>query len=577
MVSYQDMKKFKHKSFFLFSSLIAISLSLSIFSYFVFNQKIFRANVLGVSIESLTTQQAQEKLMQELVLPLNINIEIQNEKFNLDLAEIEAKINYQETVSDIYNQPRTGSVTERAKKVLAALHSPYQASPVVYYNQEKLDEYLSVLAGQVYIQPNYPNIDIQNGQLVVSQGEQGQELDIQTLKNKIINNLSLLSDKKIVITPTKTGVKLNQTIINNIYSKQELLKNKDLTLRYDDFEYALSLEQILELEFEVNGTQDGPFVTLLDELKSEIEQTAKNPVFVEENGKVEEFEASTQGIAINQAEFQKTLTSKVLGLAASSEPQELSISVTKTSPEISTQDVNNYGIKELIGQGESNYVGSSLERRHNVALAASKFDGVLISPGEVFSFIDTVGDISVFTGFKQSYVIMGNETVLGDGGGVCQVSTTLFRAALDAGLEIVERRPHSYRVAYYEQGFDPGIDATIYSPTVDLKIKNNTGNHILVQTKVINNNKLIFEFYGTDDGREVGLSKPVITEIIDAPEDLYIDDPTIPTGEVKQIDYRANGAKVYFDYKVVRDGETLFEKTFYSNYRPWQARFLRGI
>jgi vancomycin resistance protein YoaR len=87
---------------------------------------------------------------------------------------------------------------------------------------------------------------------------------------------------------------------------------------------------------------------------------------------------------------------------------------------------------------------------------------------------------------------------------------------------------------------------------------------------------LEFDIYGTNDGRVATITKPVISAITPPPEDLYTDDPTLPLGKVKQIDYKASGAKVYFNYKVERDGIVIYEKNFYSNYQPWQAKYLRG-
>ena len=173
-------------------------------------------------------------------------------------------------------------------------------------------------------------------------------------------------------------------------------------------------------------------------------------------------------------------------------------------PEITLASINNYGIEELISEGRSDYSHSIPERIHNVILAASKFNGVLIPPGKIFSFNEAVGDISSLTGYKPAYIIKEGKTVLGDGGGVCQVSTTLFRAALNAGLQIVERYPHAYRVLYYENDMKPGYDATVFSPTVDLKIKNDTPAHILIETEVDeNNNLLYFRFFGKKDNRKI--------------------------------------------------------------------------
>jgi len=255
----------------------------------------------------------------------------------------------------------------------------------------------------------------------------------------------------------------------------------------------------------------------------------------------------------------------------------INVSVEIAEPAIKTEDINNLGIKELLGIGTSTFKGSIPGRIHNIELAASRLNGVLIAPGETFSFNEALGDVSRYTGYQSAYVIKDGKTILGDGGGVCQVSTTFFRAALDSGLPIVERRAHSYRVYYYEQDSGPGLDATVYAPTTDLKIQNDTLGHILIQSSTDTKNlALRFEFYGTSDGRVATTTKPVILNSIAPPEDLYQDDPTLASGVVKQTEHKAWGAKVIFDYSVERNGENIYKKQFVSNYRPWQAIFLRG-
>ncbi len=215
----------------------------------------------------------------------------------------------------------------------------------------------------------------------------------------------------------------------------------------------------------------------------------------------------------------------------------ISVPIITLKPEVTNEEANNLGITEKIGEGTSHFAGSIANRIYNLTLAATRLNGILIKPGEVFSFNKALGDVSVFTGYKQAYVIQNGRTVLGDGGGVCQVSTTLFRAILNAGLPVVERNQHAYRVSYYEQDSGPGIDAAIYTPTLDLKFKNDTGNYILIQAYVNPDEyKLTFELYGTKDGREVFIGKPVILSQSPAPEPLYQDDPTLPKGVIKQID-----------------------------------------
>ena len=153
----------------------------------------------------------------------------------------------------------------------------------------------------------------------------------------------------------------------------------------------------------------------------------------------------------------------------------------------------------------------------------------------------------------------------------------MFRAALNAGLEIIERHPHSYRVGYYEQNSPVGVDATVYSPSTDFKFKNDTPTHILIQTQVdLTKNYLKVEIYGSSDGRKAVLSNFRLWGQTPPPPDLYVDDPTLPAGQTKQIDWKAWGAKAAFDWTVERSGEIIHQKTFYSSYQPWQAVYLRG-
>lgn len=452
--------------------------------------------------------------------------------------------------------------------------------PVLRFENSLLEEQISLIAGQVYIPPVYPNIIFENN-LEISTGVLGFKLNNNLLIQKILDTLANSSENQIAVNIelTKIGAVLGAASEDDINNNYDLLKNKNVNLIFEDFELNLDGEGLLKLHHNLDGTAEGPFANLLIKLV-EIEREPQNPIFKEESGRVVEFSPSKDGIAIREKELQSEINSAISNLLTSGDALdivEIKIPVLSTEPKIKTGSINNYGISELIGKGSSTFKGSIPSRVHNVALAAEKMNGTLIAPGEVFSFNNIIGDISVYAGFKQSYVIKDNQTVLGDGGGVCQVSTTIFRAALNTGLEIVERNPHSYRVGYYEQDSPAGIDATIYTPTVDLKFKNNTENHILIQTVIdIPNRKLDFEFYGTSDGREIIVGKPVITNVTEPPEDLYTDDPTRPAGFIEQVDYSAWGAKVNFDYKVVRDGRVLQEKTFYTNYRAWQAKFIRG-
>ncbi|MBI5621060.1 VanW family protein [Candidatus Gottesmanbacteria bacterium] len=325
--------------------------------------------------------------------------------------------------------------------------------------------------------------------------------------------------------------------------------------------------------------QEDALDAMLEQLRLAINIPVQDALFEFRGGKVTAFRPSKDGREIDLVETKKRFSDAVAKLPSTHETAFLiNLPVRPVKPSLTTDRVNAFGIKELIGRGYSEFAHSIPGRVHNVALAAAKIHGLLIKPGDTFSFNEALGDVSAATGFQPAYIIKDGRTVLGDGGGVCQVSTTLFRAALNAGLPIIDRRAHAYRVAYYEQaGYKAGLDATVFAPSVDLKIKNDTPGYILIQTKTDTQNMtLTFELYGTSDGRKAEIFNHVVSGITPPPPDLYQDDPTLPVGVVKQVDFAAWGAKASFQYKVTRGTEVLQDTSFASNFRPWQAVFLRG-
>ncbi|MBI5465048.1 VanW family protein [Candidatus Gottesmanbacteria bacterium] len=283
----------------------------------------------------------------------------------------------------------------------------------------------------------------------------------------------------------------------------------------------------------------------LENFAQQIDIPAQEALFQFSGGRVTAFRPSAPGQALDRGrgknDFAKLLSPPTSGTIV--------LEVVSVEARVKTEDVNNLGIKELLGEGKSFFRGSIPTRVHNISLASSRLNGILITPGEVFSFNQALGEVSANTGYKQAYIIKEKKTILDDGGGVCQVSTTFFRAALAAGLPIEERQAHAYRVSYYEEGgFGPGLDATVYAPRVDLKIKNDTPAHILIQARVDTKNAvLIFELYGTSDKRKATIGKPRVWDQVPPPPDLYQDDPNLPKGQNRQIDFAAWGAKTAFD------------------------------
>lgn len=327
-----------------------------------------------------------------------------------------------------------------------------------------------------------------------------------------------------------------------------------------------------QIEYDNSVIKD--FLTISEE---KYNLPAKNALFKFEGGKVVSFRKESNGLKIDRDQFLKDFANTIEDFRLSTSKKQIVLKTEIINPEIKLTDINEYGIEEFIAEGKSDFTHSIPQRIHNLTLAASKFNGILIPKGKEFSFNETVGDISSLTGYQPAYIIKDGKTVLGDGGGVCQVSTTLFRAALNAGLPIVERNAHAYRVSYYENDSQPGFDATVYSPPVDLKIKNDTPGYILIETEIDEEkNLLYFKFYGKRDSRRVEISQATVYDIVPALPPKYQDDPTLKKGVTKQVDFASGGAKAFFSYKVFQGDKLSIDTKFYSNFRPWAAVYLVG-
>lgn len=441
---------------------------------------------------------------------------------------------------------------------------------------------ISEIGQSVEIPAMMPILSVKEGLLNLMNGSDGVIIASSDLLNQIKQSISSLEEKTLEVPTRNISAQLREDQIKALLQRGEALLAGTLTVTHDDEKVVLSGEELLaflatqpDATSSVDQDKIDEYVVGLSESYNRDPEDAK---FEFVDGKVTEFAPGKDGIEVINAESSKQISLAIEKVLSGSEKDvKTALVVARKSPNVTMDKINEYGIKERIGRGESYYAHSIPNRIYNVGLAAERTNSVLVPPGEEYSFNKSVGEISGATGYKTAYVISGGRTVLGDGGGVCQVSTTLFRAAMSAGLPITERWAHAYRVGYYEQNSGPGIDATVYSPSKDLRFLNDTPGHILVQT--INDPKelhLVVEIYGTSDGRVATVSEPKVWGITGPLPTIYQDDPSLPAGQLKQVDWAASGAKTSFEYKVTRNGEVLQDKIFTSNYRPWASVYLRG-
>lgn len=532
--------------------------------------------ISGISVGGLSEDEALEKV--KILAPINKTIVLATDKKDYIFNSNYFKFDYdmEKTVREAYLLGRNGSFLDKYKDKFKSIVSSRNIEFVYQYDNSLIDLEVSRIVGEEKVSGNDASFTYKDGVLEVIPEKKGISVDypklISLLQNKIsgdqdiyvkipykkrdpeVTTTDLLSIKNDISTKFLNTFKLNFFEKNRTLNPNEVFSLIKIRKNKDGLYYDLNEELLKKLTFE---------------LREIVDNKPRAQVTKFEEDRVIEFNINQEGSVLDEARFRREFRSKLFA-----GEKALNLPSVKIGNNFSK---DSYGISNLIGVGKSKFSGSINSRVHNLNLAAEKINGTLIAPGEEFSFLNTVGPISSATGFQTAYIISQGKTVLGEGGGVCQTSTTLFRAILNSGLPITARYPHAYRVGYYEQDAKPGFDASVYYPSLDLKFKNDTDKYILIQAEVDKAKyEMTFYLFGTKDGREVQVSEPELFGYIPTPAPEYIEDKSLKPGQIKQIDFPASGITSSFERKVVKNGEELYNDTFKSTYSPWKAIYLKG-
>lgn len=532
--------------------------------------------LLDKDYSHLSRQEIIDRLNQDFVLPQKLNLQLNNQVFSIDTASISAIINNDKIASTLlYRRLDEGIIN-----YIRYFFNPKKFTLNISYDDDKLIQNIQTIASQID-KPFVPTeLIIKNNNITVSPGSIGLSVDQELLKNNITFNLtlgkfsnSIIIETKIVGTIPATS-QIDQTMIRakNLIGKSIVLSTSLDTITIDD------QTLISWIDFN-NGFQVDKINVYTQNIAKSFQKEPVDALFNFQNGKVIEFKPARNGIIVNSDILSKEIVVAFNNLEKSAEKQEkLSPSFQTVEPKIKNSDVNDLGIKELLGSGTSTFKHSSATRNINIAKGISIVNRILVAPGDTFSFVKSLGEVTLEAGYKQAYIIRQGKTELDVGGGICQVSTTLFRAMLNAGLNITERKNHAYRVSYYEEDSKPGFDATIFIPSPDLKFINDTKHHILIQSVLdMDNRRLTYEIYGTSDGRKVNITNYRQWDSTPPPPDVWIDDPTIPVGKTVQDEQAIRGLKTAFDWNVTdSNGNIIHQKTFQSNFAAWAAVYRRG-
>jgi vancomycin resistance protein YoaR len=513
-------------------------------------------------------------------------------------------INISEESDRIFNYGKTGDVFSRILFFVGQKFGKEMVLSLEYVDIKK-DKLQETLEEKVSIYENDPvdaGIDVESVNPLVYHivsSTSGYTFEYEYVLNTIAQSWKNLQVPSIVLNTTEQQPQIfDEDILPLIDKVEQIFESGDLVLLYSDSQTTKNKQWKLnttlfadwiELQrIEGNGFGFGLNKEKVEQYLQDIvldsvnvqPRDAKFSVNISDT-RVTEFQTSRPGIQlvvektysdINDAFLQRSFHDE--GIA-----KTLQITVETAEPNIKTGEVNNFGIKEILGVGISDFSGSPRNRILNIKNGATLLDGLLLKPGEEFSSIKFTEPYTLENGYLPELVIKGDEIKPEIGGGLCQIGTTLFRMAMNGGLEITERRNHSLSVFYYNDPVNhlPGTDATIYDPAPDFKFRNDTEHYILIDTDVdYDNMQLVFTIWGTSDGREGSYTHPVVHKWYQPGETITKESTSLEPGE-KNCQHKYVGADASFTYTRTFSGLEPEETIFESHYRPLPEICLVGI
>jgi len=572
-----------------------ISTTLAVCKYSLVGRFTEGTYVAGENLSFLNFKDAETLLSKKSENYLNtpIKIDILGKEKEIKPRDLGVKISIDETLKTLHvidlNKTRLwevfgfGNGENKNLELLASID--YDKLFSTLENEFKLSE-ISPKAANAFINAN--------GDFEVTEGKDGVSIDKAALLKELKTSAKKLKSAPIKIATLnqhpdvtkedllaqkdKIITELNQvtTLVDPVYTGTwavRLKKHPDWVSFGLDQDFSLTpfINNSKKISLQINQQKLDQFID--ENISKWLDRPSKDVnIYTDEKGKV-----IIDGQGSDGKKVQREQLKRAMELAVENGIDKVPVPTISLTPKINiADDLKSKGITERLAVGHTSYYGSPANRVVNVKVGASKFNGTLVAPDEVFSFDTRLGPVDDTTGFKKELVIKPEGTIPEFGGGICQVSTTMYRTALFAGLPIVERNQHTYAVSYYSQILGHGLDATIYLGGPDLKFKNDTGHYVLMQTYTEGDYELYIVFYGTADGRRVEMEGPYLSNHINPPPTEYVPTPSLPAGATRDLEHSHPGfTAIWYRHLFDKDGKETKEP-IETNYKAMPEKIAVG-
>ena len=515
-----------------------------------------------------------------------VTITYQGRSWNPSLAELGVTFTASAVGDDILAVGRRGDLrTSTAELWQLWRGGGVDLSPHLSVDRTQLQRYLTGIAAEVERPPTDAALSLAAGNVLPTPASPGRQLLVDDTASEVLRVIQTLQPQQVPLRTRVLPPRLGDAAIVGAVDSAKRMLAQPLVLRQGERSWTWDADRLVEMIAvqPISGTmRAGPDPLRLAHAVENLAQTADSPSaeprVAFRSGKLRIVAEGTIGLRIRQ-------TDAVAAIAAalSGGTRTVELPIEQVSPKITAASLSSLGVNELVAEGKSSFTGSAEYRITNIRAGAARMDGVLIPPGAEFSFNTQLGAVDETNGFVKGYAVIGNRTQLEWGGGVCQVSTTVFRTAFWAGLPITERHAHPFYIKWYDEfsfpvAAAPGMDATIYTGVLDLKFKNDTGHWMLMESETdVTNGVLAVRLYGTRPNRTVEAVGPDIGREIAPPvQAVYVDDRTLPSGTLKQTDHARKGMDINVYRVITQDGVRQPPELFFTRFKAWPDVFVRG-
>lgn len=542
--------------------------------------------VRGVDISEHTRESALSVLRDHFSSLEDVAVDyvFEEQTWQAGLADLGFTIDYEATLDEAYNHGRGDGVVDRYSNVLISTEE--RSFPVIYNRDDaQLNSFLEQVGTDIIGATRDARLYLSGNTIEILADRNGRKLDVEKAASDTVNAVESAERTTVVLNAVPVISSVTAADLEPVREQTQRLIAEPISVTRGDAVWTVNTDMLIDaLVFPMEGEDPTPYLdpdrlsSGLQNIADEMYRPPQNAVVGWDGGPVAiENDIVGREVDLDQLSFDIINAASKTGRARST-----GMPMNDLLADVRTDNLNELGITAFLAEGSSSFAGSSEARAENVRISAGHVTHTLIPPGGTCSFNDSVGPITLENGFVEGKIIRGDWIESDLGGGACQASTTVFRAALFAGLEFKEWYPHQFRLAFYEaDGSPPGLDAAIYQPNspdeweLDLTFVNPTDSWMLMEMTTQDATAVV-SLYGSPTGYEVDISEPTVSDPIkpDPPEER--EDPKLKKGEREKIQGETPGYNVSMQRTVKKEGEIVRQDEFYSPYQPQREIWIVG-